>query len=254
VVKQPTQEEWQGAAHRVSLGSELVKTNSEALNLAVVIDEFDADTFDENIDTEPHVEEEEEPTISESDEETVQPSVDTTPDAPVNIVDEGNEQNVPSSTTTRCDVPTSSRTDWSSYYTKEELMAMKVKLINLQDYLNNKDISHIEYVICDSAIVDDEGNPRVGEEVIKTGQLFESLDAIKFFFQDYAVRHHRPYYVAKSNKGVRYIMRCQICWGLWLCCTSSHFDVFLIIFHNKIGLWSLNKSGSCLDVLHILKK
>jgi hypothetical protein len=44
------------------------------------------------------------------------------------------------------------------------------------------------------------------------------------FFYDYDVRHHRPYYVAKSNKGVRYIMRCQISrcdWGVWLCRMSN---------------------------------
>jgi hypothetical protein len=78
-----------------------------------------------------------------------------------------------------------------------------VKFTNLQDYPNKHDISHIESVLCDSAIDDDEGNPRVGEEVIKTGQLFESLDAVKFFFQDYVVHHHRRYYVVKSNKDVR---------------------------------------------------
>jgi hypothetical protein len=59
---------------------------------------------------------------------------------------------------------------------------LKANLINLQDYPNNKDISHIESVICDSAIVDDEGSPRVGEEVIKTEQLLETLDDVKFFF------------------------------------------------------------------------
>jgi hypothetical protein len=79
---------------------------------------------------------------------------------------------------------TCSRINWSSYYSEEELTALKVKLINLQDYPNNKDISHIESAICDSAIVDDEGNPRVREEVIKTGQLFETLSNVKFFFQD----------------------------------------------------------------------
>jgi hypothetical protein len=94
----------------------------------------------------------------------MQPSVDTTPDAPVGIVDEGNKVNMPSSTATPCNVPTSSLIDWSSYYTEEELRALKLKLINLQNYLNHKDISHIESVICDSAIVDDEGNPRVQEE------------------------------------------------------------------------------------------
>jgi hypothetical protein len=67
---------------------------------------------------------------------------------------------------------------------------LKSKHINLQEYLNHKDINNIGSAVCDNAVVDDEGNPRVREEVIKKGQLFESLDAVKFFFQDYAVRHH----------------------------------------------------------------
>jgi hypothetical protein len=138
--------------------------------------------------------------------------VDTTLDAPVGTVDECNEPN---------DL-TCSRINWSSYYSEEELRALKAKLINLQDYLNNKDISHIESVICDSAIVDNKGNPRVGEEVIKTGQLFETLNDVKFFFQDYVVRHHQPYYVAKSNKDVRYIMRCQISSCGWGCLVTSY--------------------------------
>jgi hypothetical protein len=46
----------------------LTQINSEALNLAVVTDEFDADLFDENVDTRPHVEEDDEAAISESDE------------------------------------------------------------------------------------------------------------------------------------------------------------------------------------------
>jgi hypothetical protein len=112
----------------------------------------------------------------------MQPSVDTGPDAPVSPGDEGNEASVPSSMVTLCDVPTSSRIDWGSYYTDEELRALKLKHINLQDYPNHKDISHIGSVVCDSAVVDDEGNLRVQEEVIKKGQLFESLDAVKFFF------------------------------------------------------------------------
>jgi hypothetical protein len=58
-----------------------------------------------------------------------------------------------------------------------------LKHIHLQDYPNYKDISHIESVVCDSAVVDDEGNLRVWEEVIKKGQLFESLDAVKLFFR-----------------------------------------------------------------------
>jgi hypothetical protein len=83
---------------------------------------------------------------------------------------------------TLCDVPTSSHIDWGLYYTDEELRALKLKHINLQDYQNHNDISHIGSVVCDSVVVDDEGNPWIGEEVIKKGQLFESLDAVKFFF------------------------------------------------------------------------
>jgi hypothetical protein len=108
-----------------------VKTDSEGLNLAMVTDKFDADTFDENVDTELHVQEDDEAAISESDEENVQPSVDTAPDAPVSTVDEGNEQNMPSLAAAQCDVPTSSRINWSLYYTEEELRALKAKLINL---------------------------------------------------------------------------------------------------------------------------
>jgi hypothetical protein len=168
-VEQPTQEEWQGVTHRVSLGSELAKTNSEALNLAVFTDEFNIDKFDENVDTEQHVEEDDETAISESDEENVQPLVETPPDAPVGTVDEGNEEYMPSSTAIPCDDPTSSHIDWNSYYTDEELRALKLKLINLHYYPNHKDLSHIQSAISDSAIVNDEGNPRVQKEAIKMG-------------------------------------------------------------------------------------
>jgi hypothetical protein len=60
---------------------------------------------------------------------------------------------------------------------------LKSKHINFQDYLNYKDINHIGSAVCDSAVVDDEENSRVRDEVIKNGQLFESLDAIKLFFR-----------------------------------------------------------------------
>jgi hypothetical protein len=61
----------------------LAKTHSEALNFTVVTEEFDANTFDENVDAEKHVEEDEETARSESDEENMQPSVHRAPDAVV---------------------------------------------------------------------------------------------------------------------------------------------------------------------------
>jgi hypothetical protein len=92
-IEQPSQEELQGVTHTVSLASELVKTNSEALNLEVVTDEFDANIFDENVDTEQHIEKDDETARSESDEELTG--------------------------VTLYDVPTSSRIDRGSYYTYE---------------------------------------------------------------------------------------------------------------------------------------
>jgi hypothetical protein len=50
-----------------------VKINSEALNLAMVTDKFDADTFDENVDIEQPVEKDDEAASSESDEKNMQP-------------------------------------------------------------------------------------------------------------------------------------------------------------------------------------
>jgi hypothetical protein len=182
-VEQQSQEEWQGVTHRFSLASELAETHFETLNLAVVTDDFDANRFAENVDTEQHVKEDDEIARSESDEGNVQPSVNTAPDASVDTGGKGNEANVPSSVITVCDVPTSNHIDWSSYYTDEELRALKLKHINLKDYLNHKDICHIRSVVCGSAVVDDEGDPSVREEVIKKGQLFESLDAVKPFFK-----------------------------------------------------------------------
>jgi hypothetical protein len=90
----------------------LAKTNSEALNLIVVTDEFDADTFDENVDTEQHIEEDDEIARSERDEELF--------------------------FTYTYDVPTSIRIYWGSYYTDEKLSALKLKHITLQDYPNHK--------------------------------------------------------------------------------------------------------------------
>jgi hypothetical protein len=89
-----------------------VKTNSEASNLTVVTNEFDDVTFVENVDTEQHIEEDDETIRNTSDEEFIPPSVDTAPDPAVDSGGEDNEANVSSSAVTLCDVPTSSRIDW----------------------------------------------------------------------------------------------------------------------------------------------
>jgi hypothetical protein len=94
-----------------------------------VRDEFDVDTFDENLDNEQHIDETDESSSSESDEENMQPPFDTVPDVPINTGGEGSESNMPHLAVALCDVPASSRIDWRLYYTNEELRALKLKHI-----------------------------------------------------------------------------------------------------------------------------
>jgi hypothetical protein len=151
VVEVPSQEECQGVTHMVSLGSKLAKMNSESLNIALVRDEFDADTFDKSFDNEQNVDENDESSSSESDEENMQTPCDTTRDVPVTTCGKGNESNMVHSAGVVCDVPTSSHIYLRLYYTDEELRALKSKHINFQEYPNHKDISHIVSAVCDSA-------------------------------------------------------------------------------------------------------
>jgi hypothetical protein len=89
-VEIPSQEKCQGVTHMVSLGSDLAKMNSEYLNLTLVRDEFDANTFDENLDNEQNVNENDESSSNESNEENMQALFDTTCDIPVTTGGEGN--------------------------------------------------------------------------------------------------------------------------------------------------------------------
>jgi hypothetical protein len=110
---------------------------------------------------------------------------------------------------------------------------LKSKHVNLLEYLNHKDISKIGSTVCDSALMTEEGNPRAMYKVIKKGQLFKSLDIMKFFFQDYVARYHRPFYVAKSNKVVCYIIRCQI--------ESYNQDFWLHRTNSEIHQWKVSR-------------
>uniref|UniRef100_K3YMG6 SWIM-type domain-containing protein n=1 Tax=Setaria italica TaxID=4555 RepID=K3YMG6_SETIT len=59
--------------------------------------------------------------------------------------------------------------------------------------------------------------------VIKKGMKFKSLEELKFFLTDYAVRLHRPFSVVHSNKNLRYNVMCkQGChWRVWSQLISS---------------------------------
>uniref|UniRef100_K3XRI6 Zinc finger PMZ-type domain-containing protein n=1 Tax=Setaria italica TaxID=4555 RepID=K3XRI6_SETIT len=84
------------------------------------------------------------------------------------------------------------------------------------------DISMVHKGICESSMVNAEGTS--GESpVIKKGMKFNSLEELKFFLADYAVRLHRPFSVVHSDKNLRYNVMCkQGChWRVWSRLISS---------------------------------
>jgi hypothetical protein len=56
------------------------------------------------------------------------------------------------------------------------------------------------------------------EMEIKKGMMFDTLEHLKYFLMDYAIRFHRPYYVTHYDKNKRYTVLCKLgCgWGVWV--------------------------------------
>jgi hypothetical protein len=121
--------------------------NFESLNLALVRDEFNADMFDENLDNEQHIEEMMNRQAARAMKKTCNLHLTQLPMYRLAQVVKAMRQNMPPSAIALCDVPTSSHIEWRSYYTDEELRALKLKHINLQEYPNHKDIKHIGLVV-----------------------------------------------------------------------------------------------------------
>jgi hypothetical protein len=160
-VEKPIQDEYHHVTHRVSPDSKMTKANLESHNFALASDEFDADMLDNDSSNEQNIDEDDEASNTHNEEETNKALVGTG--------GEDNDSIVPQSLVHVCDVPTCSRIGWTLYYTEEELRALKLKHSNLREFPNHKDISRIGSVVCDSALMSEEGNPRITDEVIKKG-------------------------------------------------------------------------------------
>jgi hypothetical protein len=62
---------------------------------------------------------------------------------------------------------------------------------------NHRDLSRIDRAICDSTMLFTEGIMFTTKSVIHEKMLFDSLDELKFFLTDYAVKHYRPFTVKR---------------------------------------------------------
>ena len=102
-------------------------------------------------------------------------------------------------------------------YIAEELRMLKLAHVEVPAVSNAKDLSRIDRAICDSTIFESECVIDSDCPEIRKGMKFNSLPELQFFLADYAVHHHRPFYVVHSDKRVRYDVLCkQGClWGVW---------------------------------------
>jgi hypothetical protein len=76
----------------------------------------------------------------------------------------------------------------------------------------------VDQAICDIGLTLLTNAVPESEDVeIKKGMIFDTLEHLKFFLMDYAVRFHKPYYVIHSDKKKRYTVLCKhgCQWGLW---------------------------------------
>jgi hypothetical protein len=74
----------------------------------------------------------------------------------------------------------------------------------------------VDQVVCDiglTLLADDV----VESEETEIKKVFDTLEHLKYFLMDYAVRFYRPYYVTHCDKNKRYTVLCKLgCgWGVW---------------------------------------
>jgi hypothetical protein len=103
-------------------------------------------------------------------------------------------------------------------YSPTKLSQLKAVHVEVPSVPNFMHISMVDQVVCDSGLMllaDDVAESDKTE--IKKGMVFDTLEHLKYFLMDYAVRFHRPYNVIHCDKNKRYTIICKFrCgWGVW---------------------------------------
>jgi hypothetical protein len=108
-------------------------------------------------------------------------------------------------------LPVNTRVGEGEHYTQAQYE------FGLPSVRNDKDLSRIDRAICDSTMLFTEGIIFTTKPEIHEKMLFDSLDELKFFLADYAVKHYRPFAVVHSDRNLRYEVMCkQGCmWRVW---------------------------------------
>jgi len=103
-------------------------------------------------------------------------------------------------------------------YNEEELRQLQAVHVEVPSVPNFMDISMVDQAVCDTGLsLLDESVVESEDVEIKKGKVFDTLEHLKYFLMDYAVRFHRPYYVSHCDKNKRYTVLCKhgCLWGVW---------------------------------------
>ena len=102
-------------------------------------------------------------------------------------------------------------------YDEHELQKLRGVHVHLPEVPLFRDVGLADEAVCDSGLLSTNAEPRAEFAVIHKGMRFPTLESLKMWLQDYAVRHHRPFTVVHSQRSKRYTVTCQMgCgWGVW---------------------------------------
>jgi hypothetical protein len=79
-----------------------------------------------------------------------------------------------------------------------QLRSVHVHVPSVPNYM---DISMTDKAICDTGLkLARESVYDLNNEIISKGMIFNTLNELKLFLQDYAMKHHKPYTVTHSIK------------------------------------------------------
>jgi hypothetical protein len=104
-------------------------------------------------------------------------------------------------------------------YNDAKLSQLKVVHVEVPSVPNFMDISMVDQEVCNTGLTLFADDVVESEEMeINKGMVFDTLEHLKYFLMDYAIRFHKPYYVTHCDKNKRYTVLCKLgCgWGYGL--------------------------------------
>jgi hypothetical protein len=101
-------------------------------------------------------------------------------------------------------------------YTATELRQLREGGLPFGGVLNYRDVSQSDMAVCDTSLQTCRHSLHNPDNAIIT-KVFSTMSELKLFLQDYAMYHHRPYYVTHSNRELRYHVRCKTGGRLFVC-------------------------------------